>query len=170
MAASSETAAEWLERLRCGWAGKFAPAFAALGIELVPDDVIIAGPADLALLRDELQNVGCKPVQLRRICANITLLRDGDGAGAAATRSSPPALGHRRPAVAIVGMACRLPGGVASPAALAAFLAASGDGIVTVPSKRWPPRAGAAAAESAAPWRVAGIRIQSVSTTSSGRN
>jgi acyl transferase domain-containing protein/pimeloyl-ACP methyl ester carboxylesterase/NADPH:quinone reductase-like Zn-dependent oxidoreductase/NAD(P)-dependent dehydrogenase (short-subunit alcohol dehydrogenase family)/acyl carrier protein len=39
--------------------------------------------------------------------------------------------------VAIVGIGCRLPGGIASPNDLLSFLLAHGDGVVDVPSDRW---------------------------------
>ena len=39
--------------------------------------------------------------------------------------------------VAIVGIGCRLPGGIAGPSGLLAFLLAHGDGVVDVPADRW---------------------------------
>ncbi|NUT91634.1 MAG: type I polyketide synthase, partial [Saccharothrix sp.] len=49
--------------------------------------------------------------------------------------------GGRRPApepIAVVGVGCRLPGGVTSPEELWRFLCAGGDGIGPVPADRWP--------------------------------
>ena len=48
---------------------------------------------------------------------------------------------QRSPQVAIVGMSCRLPGGVRSPQTLWDFLLAGGDGIVPVPPERWEAKA-----------------------------
>jgi acyl transferase domain-containing protein/NAD(P)-dependent dehydrogenase (short-subunit alcohol dehydrogenase family)/acyl carrier protein len=41
------------------------------------------------------------------------------------------------PQVAIVGMGCRLPGGVCNPEGLVSFLRQHGDGVVDVPKDRW---------------------------------
>ena len=41
------------------------------------------------------------------------------------------------PQVAIIGMACRFPGGINSPEALWEFLQDGGDGITDIPSSRW---------------------------------
>ncbi|XVV07937.1 SDR family NAD(P)-dependent oxidoreductase [Actinosynnema sp. CA-248983] len=54
--------------------------------------------------------------------------------------------GGRRPAVggadsdgvAVVGVGCRLPGGVSGPEELWRFLCAGGDGVAPVPADRWP--------------------------------
>jgi len=45
--------------------------------------------------------------------------------------------GEPPPPIAIVGMGCRFPGGVDSPAAYWDFLAAGGDGLVEIPPDRW---------------------------------
>lgn len=41
------------------------------------------------------------------------------------------------PPIAIIGMACRFPGGVNDPASYAEFLRRSGDGVVETPKDRW---------------------------------
>lgn len=55
-----------------------------------------------------------------------------------ASAASPSAHGsHVSDAIAIVGMGCRLPGGIADPSAYWAFLRAGGDAIGQVPASRW---------------------------------
>jgi acyl transferase domain-containing protein len=46
---------------------------------------------------------------------------------------------ERREPIAIVGIGCRLPGGVHSPDALWQFLASAGDGVGEIPDSRWQP-------------------------------
>ena len=48
--------------------------------------------------------------------------------------TAPPAADE---AIAVVGMSCRLPGGVSSPEALWTLLTQGGDAITEVPSERW---------------------------------
>jgi acyl transferase domain-containing protein len=45
--------------------------------------------------------------------------------------------GGRRPSIAIVGMGCRFPGGVDSPATYLEFLTAGRDALVEIPGDRW---------------------------------
>ncbi|TSC31293.1 SDR family NAD(P)-dependent oxidoreductase [Corallococcus sp. Z5C101001] len=61
-------------------------------------------------------------------------------APAAGPRSSAPTPEGREP-IAIIGMACRFPGGCDSPEALWRFLMEGGDAIVDVPRERWDPEA-----------------------------
>ncbi|PRP98516.1 Phthiocerol/phenolphthiocerol synthesis polyketide synthase type I PpsA [Enhygromyxa salina] len=60
---------------------------------------------------------------------------------AEASRARTPAARAAREGVAIVGIGCRLPGGVAGPGDLWALLCAGGSGVTEVPAARWDARA-----------------------------
>ena len=81
------------------------------------------------------------PLALARHVAELMARRNLPSAGlpdidtsSAAGLASPPSLSEP---IAIVGMGCRLPGGVCSPAALWAMLCAGRHGIREVPPERW---------------------------------
>ncbi|MFB1482194.1 SDR family NAD(P)-dependent oxidoreductase [Corallococcus sp. RDP092CA] len=66
----------------------------------------------------------------------------GPSAPAPETRTRPETAAQEgREAIAIIGMACRFPGGCDSPEALWRFLLEGGDAIVDVPGARWDPEA-----------------------------
>ncbi|MFD9089183.1 type I polyketide synthase, partial [Streptomyces prasinus] len=74
------------------------------------------------------------------LTGHLVGLLDGEPAPEAAVRPETAATAHAEP-VAIVGMACRLPGGVASPADLWSLVGTGADAIAGFPADRgWPAR------------------------------
>ncbi|SBW22655.1 type I polyketide synthase [Candidatus Protofrankia californiensis] len=108
---------------------------AALGVTL-PSTVVFDHPSPAALTRllVELRNAA-DPARSGGVDGTSTDVRDGAEAATGAARTA-----SAEDPIAIVGMACRLPGGVRTPADLWRLVAAGTDAITEFPDDRgWDP-------------------------------
>ena len=90
------------------------------------------------LAQVELRNTLSSPLGGMQLSA--TLLLDYPTVGAVTSyllQELSPSEGASSEGVAVVGMACRLPGGSDSPAAFWRMLSEGRDGIVEIPADRW---------------------------------
>jgi acyl transferase domain-containing protein/acyl carrier protein len=105
------------------WAGAAAPAASAPAA--TAGDAEVAPDARLRALRaGQLALPSLSPGEL----ATLAELARGNAAELAALAAEP---------IALVGMGCRFPGGVDSPAELWELLARGGDAITEIPADRW---------------------------------
>ncbi|MBC6445965.1 type I polyketide synthase [Actinokineospora xionganensis] len=120
---------------------------------LAPDEIDIDRPlreygirsVDAISMSGRLEELLDRPIDVTVFWEHPTIRALADELGQTSTRPAARShdvrteSGQREDRIALIGIGCRLPGGISSVEDFWAFLAAGGDGVSEVPPQRWAP-------------------------------